>query len=179
MGRTLLLTGRPGIGKTTIIKEVADRLGDRAGGFYTEEIRDQRGRREGFRLVTLDGDEAVMAHTDLRRGSRPEVGRYGVDLAAVDEVGVGALRRAMASDLVVIVDEVGKMELFSEAFRMVVREAVVGPNPVLGTVMTGTHSWVDELRRRPEVEVWVITPENRDALAKRIWRWLGVDAGSK
>lgn len=179
MGRTLLLTGRPGIGKTTVIKEVAARLGNRAGGFCTEEIRDQRGRRKGFRLVTLDGDEAVMAHTDLHSEGRPEVGRYGVDLAAIDEVGVGALRRAMASDLLVIVDEVGKMELFSEAFRRVVRDAVIGPSPVLGTVMRGAHPWVDKLRMRPEVEVWVITAENRDGMAERIWRWIDVDARAK
>ncbi len=176
MGRTLLLTGRPGIGKTTVIREVADRLRDRAGGFYTEEIRDQRGRRRGFRLVTLGGDEAVMAHTDLRREGRPAVGRYGVDLAAIDGVGVAALRRAVAADLVVIVDEVGKMELFSEAFRRSVPQAVEGSNPVLGTVMRGTHPWVDELRRRPEVEVLVITGENRDGMADRVWRWIGVDA---
>jgi nucleoside-triphosphatase len=53
MGRTLLLTGRPGVGKTTVIKKVAEALGDRAGGFYTEEIRGAEGRRRGFQLVTL------------------------------------------------------------------------------------------------------------------------------
>ena len=94
MGRTLLLTGRPGIGKTTVIKAVAKSLGQQAGGFYTEEIRGPGGRK-GFRLVTLDGQEAVMAHVNLRGRGRPRVSRYGVDVAAIERVGVAALRRAM------------------------------------------------------------------------------------
>ena len=73
MGRTLLLTGRPGVGKTTVIKKVAEALGDQAGGFYTEEIRGADGRRRGFRLVALDGDKAVMALIDLRGAGRPRV----------------------------------------------------------------------------------------------------------
>ncbi len=72
MGRTLLLVGRPGIGKTTAIKAVAERLGDRAGGFYTEEIRGPGGRK-GFRLITLDGRETVMAHVTLKGGGRPRL----------------------------------------------------------------------------------------------------------
>jgi nucleoside-triphosphatase len=75
MGQTLILTGRPGIGKTTIIKAVIAQLGDRAGGFYTEEILGPGGRK-GFRLITLDGQSAVIAHVDFK--SRSQVGRYGV-----------------------------------------------------------------------------------------------------
>ena len=99
MGRTLLLTGRPGIGKTTVIKAVVGWLGERAGGFYTEEIRDQ-GRRKGFRLVALDGQAAVMAHVDLRGKGRPRVSRYGVDVGAIERVGVSALQRAMEEEQV-------------------------------------------------------------------------------
>ena len=104
MGRTLLLTGRPGIGKTTVIKAVAEVLGEQAGGFYTEEIRGPGGRK-GFRLVTLERQEAVMAHVNLRGQGRPRVSRYGVDVGAIARVGVAALCRAMTENEVVIVDE--------------------------------------------------------------------------
>lgn len=176
MGKSLFLTGRPGVGKTTAIKKVADELGDRAGGFYTEEIRGSSGRRQGFRLVTLDGHETVMAHTDLRDEGRPQVSRYGVDVEAIEDVGVAATQRAMASDKVIIVDEIGKMELFCGAFKEAMSEAVESENPVLATIMRGSRPWVDELKAREQVEVWEVTVENRDELPERVRQWLFVDA---
>jgi len=171
MGRTLLLTGRPGIGKTTVIKAVAEALGERAGGFYTEEIRGPGGRK-GFRLVTLDGQEAVMAHVNLRGQGWPRVSRYGVDVEAVECVGVTALCRAMAGCEAVIVDEIGKMELFSGRFRDVVLQAVGGPRPVVATVMSKPNPWVDALKALPQVEVWEVTLENRGRMAERLIKWL-------
>jgi len=176
MGRTLLLTGRPGIGKTTVIKKVAEALGDRAGGFYTEEIRGSTGHRQGFRLVTINGDEAVMAHTDLRGEGRPRVSRYGVDVEAIEDVGVAAIEKAVASNKVVIVDEIGKMELFCEAFKEAVNDAVESENPVLATVMRGSRPWVDELKAKERVEVWDVTFENRDALPEQVRQRIIVDA---
>ena len=79
-GGVLLLTGVPGIGKTTVIRRVADRLkGRRIGGFYTEEIREQ-GDRRGFRLVRFDRTARVIAHVDFPRVHR--IGKYGVEAAA-------------------------------------------------------------------------------------------------
>ena len=172
MGRTLLLTGRPGVGKTTVIKRAARALGDQAGGFYTEEIRGDDGRRVGFRLATLKGEEAVMAHVDLRDQGRPRVSRYGVDVAAIERVGVAALQEAMTSNRVVIVDEIGKMELFCNAFKEVVKQAVEGDARILGTVMNSRRPWVDELKARDRVTVWEVTVENRDDLPERTLRWL-------
>jgi nucleoside-triphosphatase len=168
MARTLLLTGRPGVGKTTVIKKVAGALGDRAGGFYTEEIRGADGRRKGFRLVALDGDEAVMAHVDLRGKGRPRVGRYGVDVESIQRVGVMALRRAMAANQIIIVDEIGKMELFCETFKEVVIAAVNGKNPVVATAMSGSHPWVDALKAMHQVDVWPVTKGNRDRIPESI-----------
>jgi nucleoside-triphosphatase len=171
MGRTLLLTGRPGVGKTTVAKAVAEALGDRAGGFYTEEIRGPGGRK-GFRLVTLDGQEAVMAHVDLRGKGRPRVGRYGVDVRAIERVGVAALRRTMQERCVVVIDEIGKMELFCGPFKDIVLRAVGGPHTVIATVMTRPNPWVDVLKTMPQVEMWKVTVENRDGLADRVIDWL-------
>jgi len=173
MGQTLLLTGRPGVGKTTVIKRVARALGDQAGGFYTEEIRNSAGRRTGFRLVTMTGKEAVMAHVDLCDQGRPRVSRYGVDVSAIKTVGVAALRQAMASDQVVIIDEIGKMELFCDAFKEAVEKAVEGEQPVVGSVMSSSRPWIDDLKAGEHVVLWEVTVENRDELPGRILRWLG------
>ena len=84
----VLLTGRPGCGKTTLIKRVVNNLPRGAGGFYTEEIRDG-GTRAGFKIVTLDGAAAVFAHVDFKT---PEhLGKYGLDLSALETIGVGAV----------------------------------------------------------------------------------------
>ncbi len=170
MGRTLLLTGRPGIGKTTVIKKVAGMLGECGGGFYTEEIAGPGGRK-GFRLVTLDGREVVMAHVELRGQGRPRVGRYGVDVAAIEEVGVEALLRAMQRGQIVVIDEIGKMELFCGPFKNAVLQAIGGPLPVLATVMAKPHPWVDALKALPQVELWEVTAENRGRLADEVMGW--------
>jgi len=171
MGPTLLLTGRPGIGKTTIIKAVAQALGDRAGGFYTEEIRGPGGRK-GFRLITLDGEETILAHVQLKGGGRPRVGRYGVDVAALDRVGVAAIERALADREVIIVDEIGKMELFSGNFKEAVMRAVLSPRPLVATIMAKKNAWADALKMMPGITLWEVTQENRDALPDQVLTWL-------
>jgi nucleoside-triphosphatase len=160
------------VGKTTIIKRLSEAMEDRAGGFYTEEIRGSSGRREGFRLVTLEGDRVVMAHVDLRGEGRPSVSRYGVDVDAIEQLGVAALQRAIALEQVVVIDEIGKMELFCDAFRETVASAVDGRSPVLATAMSSSHPWVDGLKARQRVEVWQVTVRNRDEIRQRAQQWL-------
>lgn len=171
MGRTLLLTGRPGVGKTTVIKQVAAALRQRAGGFYTEEIRGPGGRK-GFRLITLDGHEAVMAHVNIR--SRHGVGRYGVDVATLDAVGVTAIRAAVDSQdaMAVVIDEIGKMELFSGEFRGAVLKAMSSSKIVVATVMQKPHDWVNALKAMPQVTVWEITQANRDKMPACVMQWI-------
>jgi len=173
MARTILLTGPPGVGKTTIIQQVVARLPGRAGGFYTAEIR-EHGERVGFRLVTLDGEEGFLAHVANRSPYR--VGRYGVDLADLERVGVAAIRQAIAARDVVVIDEIGKMELFSAAFRAAVQEAVDSPKPVLGTITFRPHPWADGLKRHPHVQLLVVTLANRHALAERVVGFVGGEA---
>ncbi|MCS7178256.1 MAG: nucleoside-triphosphatase [Anaerolineae bacterium] len=171
MGQTLLLTGRPGVGKTTVIKAVVEALGPRAGGFYTEEIRGPGGRK-GFRLITLDGEEAVMAHVEFRGPRYPRVSRYGVDVEAIAQVGVEALRRAMRSGRIIVVDEIGKMELFCGSFKETVLQAISGPYIVLATVMAHPHPWTDALKALPTLTLWEVTVENRTGMPERVRRWI-------
>ncbi len=169
MGQTLLLTGRPGIGKTTIIKAVIAQLGDRAGGFYTEEILGPGGRK-GFRLNTLDGQSAVIAHIDFK--SRSQVGRYGVKVEVIDQLGAGAIRSAAEHNPIVIIDEIGKMELFSSPFQSAVLKAVSGSKIVLATAMLDDQPWLMALKSLPNVTVWEVTKPNRTKMAEQVLRWL-------
>ena len=171
MGRTILLTGRPGVGKTTIIRDIAERLGNAAGGFYTAEIR-EGGRRRGFRIVTLDGEQGILSHVDIE--GPPRVGKYGVNLIDLEEIGVAALLRAMGEDSCVVVDEIGKMELYSQPFRNAVMTAVEGDSLVVGTVMKTRKRWADDLKGLPQVTVLEVTEANRDQMARRVLSMLGI-----
>ncbi|GAH03288.1 unnamed protein product [marine sediment metagenome] len=107
MKQVYLLTGKPGTGKTSLIKQAIAGMRGKAGGFYTEEIR-SGGVREGFRLVTLDGQDAILAHIDIHSPYR--VSKYGVDIDSLDRVGVSALNQAAKECDLIVVDEIGKME---------------------------------------------------------------------
>ena len=107
--KALLLTGRPGIGKTTVIRCVAEALkGERTAGFYTEELR-SRGERTGFRIVTLDGCSRLMASIAI--GSPHRVGKYGVDVSAVDAISEATLAPHRSD--VFLIDEIDKTECLS------------------------------------------------------------------
>jgi nucleoside-triphosphatase THEP1 len=156
-----LVTGEPRVGKTTLIRQVVSTMRMRAGGFYTEDLRTS-GNREGFRIVTLDGDTALLAATGYP--GAVQVSKYGVDLAELERVGLAAIQRAMERGHVVVVDEIGKMQLFSRPFRQTILEAVRSGHPLLGTVMPGRNPYADRIRQHKNVELLTLTPDNRQDL---------------
>jgi len=162
---TILVTGHPGVGKTTIIKQVIVQLAQPAGGFYTEEIRDN-GARAGFKIVTLDGRAGVLAHTNIR--SRNRIGRYAVDIAVVDTLAVDSIRRAAASNQIVVIDEIGPMELFSSLFYQIVLETLQTNAVVLATIVKRRHPAADRIKALPNVKLLEATIENRDIIAQNI-----------
>lgn len=167
--RVYLLTGPPGSGKTTLIKEAVKRFPGRAGGFYTEEIR-EGGTRKGFRIVTLKGDTAPLAGVDIP--SQFRVSKYGVDIAGLERVGVAALRDALEEADLIVLDEIGKMELFSEAFREAVWTILESPKPMLGTIMQAPHPWADRVKSHPGVKLVELTRSNREKVFSEVLEWL-------
>jgi len=173
MKQVYLLTGRPGTGKTSIIKQAVAGMRSKAGGFYTEEIRSQ-GVREGFRLVTLDGPTAILAHSDIH--SQYRVSKYGVDLDGLDGVGVSALYQAAEECDLVVVDEIGKMELFSANFREAVLHIIDSGKKVLGTIMLSSNPWADAIKRQPQVNLVSVTRANYQQVLEELRHWLkGID----
>jgi nucleoside-triphosphatase len=162
----LFLTGQPGVGKTTALRTAARTLGDsRLAGFYTEEMRAGRERR-GFRLVTFAGETAIIAHVDL---PAPRVGKYGVDVAAIDRF-AAALGRSSAA--VHLIDEIGKMECLSAAFVDAMRRLIDSGEPLVATVAQRGGGFIEEVKRRRDVEIWTVTHATRDALPDRIVAWI-------
>jgi len=159
----ILLEGRPGTGKSTVARRLADRLsqhGTPVSGFLTEEIRES-GRRLGFSIERFGGERGVLAHVDLP--GPPRVGRYGVDLATFERLAIPALEQAKEHE-VAIVDELGKMELASHAFRDALTALLDRPVPLVATVQSSAHPFTDVLKRRRHIETMRLTNANRDEL---------------
>jgi nucleoside-triphosphatase len=165
----LLLTGAPGVGKTTAIRRVAERLPkERLGGFCTEEIR-EGGMRQGFRLLSLDGREWGIAHTDLPK--RYRVGKYGVDVLAMDAAAERLLTPRPGLD-VYLVDEIGKMECFSARFIAAMRHLLDSDKTVVATIGKKGAGFIAEVKQRSDCRLWEITFENRDEIPDRVRCWL-------
>ncbi len=165
----LLLTGFPGVGKTTVIRKVADRLtAKRRAGFFTEEIR-VYGRRQGFRLVTFDGQERVIAHVDFSPTYR--VSKYGVDVGAIDRMVEASLTLDPSVDIY-LVDEIGKMECFSERFVGAMRTLLNADKIVVATVAQKGGGFISEVKQRDDIEIWSLTRDNRDGMPERVAGWI-------
>jgi nucleoside-triphosphatase len=166
----ILLEGRPGCGKTTLVRRIVAGLREHdvaVAGFTTEEIR-EAGKRVGFAIETVGGERDTLAHVDLP--GPPRVGKYGVDLDALEGLAVPVLR-AEAGTLVVI-DELGKMELASQRFGDAVEELFASPADVVATVHVYRHPLTDALKARPDIERLQVTAANRDDLARVLLRKL-------
>lgn len=157
-----LLTGQPGVGKTTLIRRLVDQVGsEHCGGFYTEEVR-ENGIRTGFQLVTLDGQRGLLAH--VRLASLVVIGRYGVDLRHLDTVGVAAVADALAHKRLVVIDELDPMEALSASFRSVVLDALHTAVPLIGTIVFRQHPWLGTIKQHPRVRLMTLTASEREAV---------------
>ena len=165
MKRKVLLTGRPGCGKTTLVRRVVKELAQSAGGFYTEEIR-ERGLRRGFKIVTLDGKEGVFAHVNFKTHQR--LGKYGLDVSTLETISIEAVRKAIREREVTVIDEIGPMEIRSAIFRDVVNEAFNSRAPLLGTITARPFPFTDAIKKRRDVTLIEIRGDNREQLVSEL-----------
>jgi nucleoside-triphosphatase THEP1 len=164
MKKNTLVTGLPGCGKTTLIEKVAASIGTPVAGFLTREIR-EKGKRVGFSIETFDGKKGTLAHVCIRGAA--SVGKYGVDPEVLETLAVPSLD-AGSADVLVVIDEIGKMECLSPLFRKAVLRVLDSPNPVLASIAEKGDSFIEGIKSRGDVELHKVHILNRDALAASI-----------
>lgn len=124
----------------------------------------------GFEIITLDGRRGFLAHVDY---SGPErVGKYGLDLPVLETLAVTAIQAAIAANGIVVIDEIGPMEVRSSAFCRVVVEAMGSEAVVLGTIAKREHPFIEQIKVIPGITLVEVRPDNRDTLPERIIGWL-------
>ena len=172
--KNILLSGPPRVGKTTLILKIVKKLKElksvKVAGFNTSEILKDKAR-VGFKITSLDGDEATMAHLNI--DSEFKVGKYKVDIEALEDVGANALIKGKAVNAdILIIDEIGKMELFSDLMQLSIADALDSTKRVLGTILEAHHYFTEKIKSREDTLIIEVTENNRDQLVADIVKML-------
>ena len=180
------ITGLPRSGKSAVLEKVIsmvieERLQELrsrnkeateksiVGGMKTRTIIED-GQRVGFECVDIvTGESAIMAHRDI--DSRTRILGYGIDPSALDEIGVAAIQRTMDECEILVIDEIGKYSVESEAFVEIVREALAEDMPTILTLhKKSRHPLLQDIRRRDDARILEVTPVNRALLPYKIYK---------
>ena len=162
----ILLTGLPGCGKTTVIIKMASLLeGRRLSGFYTQEIR-SAGQRTGFSIRTFAGEEGILSSIYFKSG--PRVGRYRVDIHRFEHIVQHELNRKPSDVDVFLIDEIGKMECFSQKFVEAITHILDSNVPVVATIAAKGKGIIAKVKTRTDVTIMEVTPKNREYLPHEI-----------
>lgn len=157
--KNIFLTGAPSSGKTTVIKKILNTLSYPTTGFYTEEEQDEK-KRVGFMMQTLDGKRGYLAHQNIE--SEFHIRRYGVSIENIEKIAVPSI--IPKDKEIIILDEIGKMECFSEKFVEAAKNALDSPNIVIGTITFGGTGFILEAKERNDIEIIEVTEANRNQL---------------
>ena len=167
--KNILITGLPGIGKTTLVKQLWYRLERyRPEGFYTEEIRHE-GERKGFQLLSLNGRKSILAHVLIDSPYR--VGKYKVDINGFDSF-LDLLNLSESKGMLVIIDEIGKMECLSNKFVKTVSEILDSNKVVIATIAHTDGGIKGRIKTREDVKLFKMNLENRNTLEEEILGFL-------
>ena len=163
----ILLTGPPGCGKTTAVRKIVTALDKklRMAGFYTQEIR-EAGSRVGFRWHRLDGRTGTLAHVGIKSPYR--VSKYGVDIESFEREAVSVLNPGAPGVDLFVIDEIGKMECFSEKFTDAIRRLLKSDKSVLATVAQKGSGLIRDVKDYPGVELLHLTRENRAEVTQHV-----------
>jgi len=161
--KNILITGQPGIGKTTLIIRLADALKHLSpAGFYTREVC-EKNIRKGFDLIGLTGEKGRLSHVDFK--SPYQIGKYWVDVAGFERF---LDRISLKPAALIFIDEIGKMECLSAKFNKMLRKLFDADVPIIATISLKGIGLISELKTRPDVVLFEMTQSNRDGMVKDI-----------
>jgi nucleoside-triphosphatase len=171
--KNLLIMGRPGVGKTTLMIKLAEELKSFSpAGFYTAEIREE-GLRKGFELVSLEGRRGLLSHTDINNQNR--VGKYKVNIEGFEHF-LESIPFFKPKTHFIIIDEIGKMECLSNKFKTLLREILDSEKGMIGTIAFKGGGLIAEVKERGDVKIFEITKKNRYFLLLDILKELGIES---
>ncbi len=163
--KNILITGLPGVGKTSLIKNIVEALKElRPVGFYTTEIR-EGDTRKGFEWIGFNGKRGLLSHTDIESPYR--VGKYKVDIRGLDEF-LDTIPFLNACTDLIVIDEIGKMECFSDRFKEYLMECLNSGKWVIATIALKGSGFIEEVKRRHDIVLFEITKSNRNSLLSDI-----------
>jgi Predicted nucleotide kinase len=165
MQKNILITGYPRVGKTTLVNKIIKQLSCKIDGFYTHEMR-ENGRRTGFYITDFDGNQMVMASD--KSNSPYRVNKYGVNIDGFEKIGIPAMERAMKNADLIVIDEIGRMEMFSPKFCYMLRTVFDSEKPLLATIKKIDCELTKELKQRKDVIIFEVTANNRDTILSKI-----------
>ncbi|MDR1694364.1 MAG: nucleoside-triphosphatase [Lactobacillaceae bacterium] len=154
----ILLTGKQTVAKSAAIRQIVDLVGkENCGGFFIEEVR-ENGKRTGFKVVTLDGREAVLAELNLSSG------KYKISPQVIDTLCVPILLQSSMIKKYIIIDEIGPILLQSENIKNTLLLLLNDNKQVIGTVYNDSYPWLDNLKKRENVMLLDINEGNKDTI---------------
>jgi nucleoside-triphosphatase len=160
-----LITGKPGVGKTTLVQKIIEQLQSvNMAGFYTSEIR-SKGSRQGFELKGLNGKRRTLAHVNINSAHR--VGKYGVDTAGFEEL-LETIELYSPDVEMIVIDEIGKMELFSGRFCDLVHHVFNSNKQLLASIALEGKGFIREIKQRSDIHLVEVTQNNRDRLPQEL-----------
>jgi len=172
----ILITGPPGIGKTTLLEEIKNKVKDNGfsiGGMYCPEIR-ENGKRTGFNIIDIASwRKGILASIHNTNG--PLVGKYKVNLKDIQEIGISSLKNAMKTSDYIFIDEIAPMELKSISFSETVWRVMESEKPVIAIIhQSSNHPFILKVKSRKDVMIFCLTRENRDNILENIMESLGL-----
>ena len=167
INKNFLITGLPGVGKTTLVKKLSGELKlFHPVGFYTAEIR-KGGQRLGFELISLDGKRGLLSHVEIKSPYR--VGKYRVDVRGFEHF-FESISFFDSLNRLILLDEIGKMECLSDRFKRFLKEALDSEKWVIATIALKGTELIEEVKQRKDVKIFEISERNRDHLPEEIIR---------